>query len=322
MVVKSRPPSDSKIKERFEDAEALLFASSQTLITVLRARSFSEAARVLGVRQSTISRQVRALEDRLGVSLFERCAAGTRATDAGLRVAARLEQISALARRAVQEARDLGEARSGRLRLGFVGSFATSPAADILARYRRLQPGVRLQLTELGATELSRQVINRELDCAWVASWRSPSPDLVCEVLWKEPLYLAVPTTRRTAETVLWSELSNQVLLARPGAELDLLYSALQQAGVARPDVQFHDCSRESLMALVAQGDGVAIMTESFARLGRSGVRFARIDEPGAEVAMCVMYRRDRDNPPLRRLLAITRGWLGENHDKLPPLVL
>ena len=47
--------------------------------------SFSRAAHVLGVRQSAVSRRVRALEDKLGVSLFERDSTGVRLTEAGRR---------------------------------------------------------------------------------------------------------------------------------------------------------------------------------------------------------------------------------------------
>ncbi len=47
--------------------------------------SFSRAAQVLGVRQSAVSRRVRALEDKLGVSLFERDSTGVRLTEAGRR---------------------------------------------------------------------------------------------------------------------------------------------------------------------------------------------------------------------------------------------
>jgi DNA-binding transcriptional LysR family regulator len=197
--------------------------------------------------------------------------------------------------------------------LGFVGSFATSPAQDIVGRLRDLHPGLRIQLTELGATELIQQVLAHQLDCAWVGSWRSPDPVLVVEPLWSEPLYLAMPAPAATAESVGWTALSGQVLLARPGAELDLLFPVLRAAGVVPPEVQFHDCSRESLVALVAEGHGVAILPESFARIGRAGVHFVRIREPQSEIAICVIYRRDRDNPALRRLLAVTRAWLRDN---------
>lgn len=284
-----------------------------TLLVVAQADSFSAAARRLGVRQSTVSRQIRDLEDEVGVSLFERGGSGIRPTDAGAQLLERMRQIQGLVESAFEGARDAGAARTGRLRLGFVGSFATGPAKEILGRLRDQHSGLRIQLAELGATELVHQVRSHELDCAWVSSWRSPDPVLVLERLWSESLFLAVPASDATGDAVGWTALSGQVLLARPEAELDLLLPELEAAGVPPPEVQFHDCSRESLLALVADGHGVAILPESFARMGRSGVKFVRIDEASAEVAVCAMYRRDRDNPALRRLLAITRDWVREN---------
>lgn len=279
-------------------------------MTVAQTGSFSGAARRLGVRQSTVSRQVRGLEDWIGVSLFERSGAGVRPTDAGLLFLRRLEQIGRLAQVAIAEARDFGAGRTGRLRLGFIGSFASSPAKDILASLRAHHPGLETLLTELGSADLVRQVLGHELDCAWIAGWRSPDPVLVLEPLWSEALFLAVPASQSVGDVVGWRALLGQTLLARPEAELDLLLPVLESAGIAAPEIQFHDCSRESLVALVADGQGVAILPESFARLGRSGVKFARIDEPATEVTIYAIYRRDRDNPALRRLLAVTRDWL------------
>jgi DNA-binding transcriptional LysR family regulator len=302
-----------------QDAGSLLTIELATILSVAEAGSFSSAARVLGVRQSTVSRRVLALEDHVGVSLFERTGAGVRPTDAGRQLLGRVAQIRNLVRTALDEARDAGAARTGRLRLGFVGSFSTPPAKDILGRLRALHPGLRIQLAELGATELVQKVIAHELDCAWVGSWRSPDPVLTLEALWHETLYLATPSSREGLEIARWANLTGQILLARPQAELDLLFPALDKAGVARPEVQFHDCSRESLLALVAEGEGVAILPESFARLGTAGVHFARIDEARAGVAICATYRRDTDNPALRRLLVITREWIRENQARPAP---
>lgn len=302
-----------------ETRDGLLAPVCRTVTTVAWAGSFSAAARIMGIRQSTVSRQIRALEDQVGVSLFERCGGGTKPTDAGRQLLARLDQLGGLAKTAVGEASDFGTAHSGRLRLGFIGSFAASPAKDILARLRGLHPGLQIQLVEAGAAELVRQVVAHELDCAWVSSWRSPDPVLVFEQLWSEPLYLAVPAGRSGGDTANWSDLSGQILLARPEAELDLLMSVLKRARVSPPDVQFHDCSRESLVSLVASGDGVSILPESFARTGRTGVRFLRLSEDEAQVEVGAMYRRDRDNPALRRLLAIARDWLRLNQASPAP---
>lgn len=294
-------------------AASLLSGALNTLLAVANTGSFSAAARGLGVRQSTASRRIRALEDHVGVSLFERSGSGVRLTDAGQQLLARVGQIRSLAQLALEEARDAGAARTGRLRLGFVGSFATPPAKDIVSRLRTLHPGLTIQLAELGTAELVRKVSAHELDCAWVGIWQSPNPALVTEALWNEALYLAAPASHQGLGVAKWADLAGQVLLARPEAELDLLWPVLDKAGVSPPKVQFHDCSRESLLAMVADGGGVAIVPESFARLGTTGVLFARIAEAQASVAICATYRRDTDNPALRRLLAITRDCLRES---------
>ncbi len=72
--------------------------------------SFSRAAQVLGIQQSAVSRRVRALEDKLGVSLFERDASGIRLTEAGRRFLDRSR--SALAEMSVIAV--IGDKKSGR----------------------------------------------------------------------------------------------------------------------------------------------------------------------------------------------------------------
>jgi hypothetical protein len=61
---------------------AINFISVAHALVVGECLSFRGAAKVLGIRQSSVSRGVRALEDKLGVSLFERHPSGVRITNA------------------------------------------------------------------------------------------------------------------------------------------------------------------------------------------------------------------------------------------------
>lgn len=71
-------------------ADSLLAVDVSTLLAVAQCCSLSGAARLLKVRQSTESRRVRDLEDRIGASVFERTPVGVRPTDAGRQLLARL----------------------------------------------------------------------------------------------------------------------------------------------------------------------------------------------------------------------------------------
>jgi DNA-binding transcriptional LysR family regulator len=88
--------------------------------------SFRRAARVLGVRQSAVSRRVRELEDELGVSLFERDRAGVRVTNAGAlfleQARNALEQLS----HAATAAEAAGRGAVGKLSVGILSSMGGS----------------------------------------------------------------------------------------------------------------------------------------------------------------------------------------------------
>jgi hypothetical protein len=75
--------------------------------------SFSRAAQVLGVQQSAVSRRVRALEDKLGVSLFERDSTRVRLTEAGRRFLERTRPALAEIDHAMKAAASAGRGAEG-----------------------------------------------------------------------------------------------------------------------------------------------------------------------------------------------------------------
>ena len=84
--------------------------------------SFSRAAQVLGVRQSAVSRRVRALEDKLGVSLFERDSTGVRLTEAGRRFLERTRPALSEIDHAMKAAASAGRGAEGVIRIGILAS--------------------------------------------------------------------------------------------------------------------------------------------------------------------------------------------------------
>ena len=110
--------------------------------------SIRQAAEALLIKQSTISRSIRQLEDTLGVAVFARTSGGVQATDAGrqfLRMARSvLDQMDMII--AVSQANGRGE--SGRLTVGFCTSLTTGNLRATLLEFRTRFPHVQLGTIE------------------------------------------------------------------------------------------------------------------------------------------------------------------------------
>ncbi|MCV6197934.1 LysR family transcriptional regulator, partial [Pseudomonas aeruginosa] len=104
--------------------------------------NFRHAANALGVAQSSVSARVKALEEDLGILLFERHARGVRLTEAGRhfveRIAVGIDQLD----HAVKTAGMAAAGESGRLRIGIHALIPHSFLAKLIGQYRKDYPDV------------------------------------------------------------------------------------------------------------------------------------------------------------------------------------
>ncbi|MBN9310640.1 LysR family transcriptional regulator, partial [Devosia sp.] len=116
------------------------------LIAVARAGSTLAAARSLGVNQTTVARRIEALEDALGVALFDRRADGYRLTERG-REAVRLAEPMERAAAAMAEASEAWRREvAGIVRVTTTEILATSVLAPLLSRLRDSHPALQVDL--------------------------------------------------------------------------------------------------------------------------------------------------------------------------------
>lgn len=121
--------------------------------SVVDSGSFSAAARELGVRQSTVSKAVAALEERLGVRLLQRSSAGMSLTEVGEEYLGRVRSVLDLAEDADSTARRHGSVLEGRIKIGASVAFGkrklVAPVLDFLSQHPGL--GVELLLSDADA---------------------------------------------------------------------------------------------------------------------------------------------------------------------------
>lgn len=119
------------------------------VVAVADAGQFVEAARRCGVSQPALSRQVRDVEDLLGVVLFERARPRVLLTPVGDQVVRRARRLLIDARELVEAARASAHVRAGTVRLGVIPSIAPYGLAGLLAKLRVLAPDVSFDIQEL-----------------------------------------------------------------------------------------------------------------------------------------------------------------------------
>jgi DNA-binding transcriptional LysR family regulator len=281
-----------------DGSDALWTAEVRTALTVAELTSFSRAGRRLAIEQSTVSRRIRGLEGLVGVPLFERNPFGVRPTPVGRTFLSRIAHIRRLAAEALSEARQGWATDRGILRLGSMWPFAAGQARALVAGFRARHPGVRLRLTERGPAELVALLLEGALDCALVDPVAAAAPGLCYRPLWRERIHQACATAGTAAP-------QGGAYLCRTADGGRALAAWLAADATVGLEVQAHDCSRESLMSLVAAGEGVTLVPESLAALGWTGVRASPLADPRAGVDFGAAWRRGADAPALRWWLTL-----------------
>lgn len=269
------------------------------LVTVAEEGHITRAAERLGIQQPPLTRQIRALEEELGVRLFERLPRGMRLTDAGRAVAEEAQAILERAARLPDLAARAARGERGRLAVGYTSSGAFHPfVAQQIRAFRAAGPGVVLALAEDGTPELVRGLEEERLDAAFVRSGGTHGADLLVEPLLEEPMVAAVPTGHPMArlKSVELAALADEtfVFYRRPtGPGLhDAILAACLRAGFS-PTVGQEAPRMSSTLGLVAAGLGVSIVPASMQRMNVEGVAFVPFrGDPGLVAPLLLVTRR------------------------------
>jgi DNA-binding transcriptional LysR family regulator len=122
-------------------------AEISSFVAIAEQRSFAKAALRLGLAVSTLSQNLRRLEDRLGVRLIERSARSVAATEAGERLLARLRPLLDDYEEAFEAVSEFRNKTAGRLRITVGSVSAHTIMASVLARFLAEHPGIKLEIS-------------------------------------------------------------------------------------------------------------------------------------------------------------------------------
>lgn len=234
----------------------------EAFIAVARFLNFGEAARTLNYSQSTVSEQIKSLEEYLSVRLFERIGRKVFLTEQG-------KKLLPYAERMVRDAENLknlfetGEEVSGTIMIGAAETLCTYWLPPLLKEYRSFYPAVQINIRVGICTEFPQWLQQNVVDTAFSLYDEYNEPQLREHTLFTgETVLFAAPDHPLATVNEPLGNLTGQTLLLPEGnsgypMEFKLL---LEKRGVKTNILEFS--SLESIKQCVKNGLGVSLLPE------------------------------------------------------------
>jgi len=236
-------------------------SSLRLFVQVARIGSFSEAGRRMNITQPALSRTIRALEDNLGVRLFDRGAHRITLSPQGEALLGVAERLTGEFDAAFGELASVFAGHGGRLVVGAVPAMAAGVAAQALAGFTRSHPQVDIVLRDADASLLYQDLRERHIDLAIAPPIEDG--ETLFEPLFDDPLVAIVPAGSRedTGTPASWSLLARHpyIAIGRRSHVRTMVEQGLAQAGVeVRPR---YECSQLATAAqLIERGMGITVL--------------------------------------------------------------
>ncbi|MCQ4258158.1 LysR family transcriptional regulator [Stutzerimonas stutzeri] len=271
-----------------------------TFLALADIRSFQQAASQLGIAQPTVTQHIQKLEEKLGVTLFQRTRHGCKMTQAAqvfLPYARSLVRINDQA---------LADLSRHQLRIGASSNVGIYLLPPLMKRYLEERAHSALELTIEANPSIAEKLQNGELDVALMEWWDGrPGFDAFC---WKhEPVVLIVhPSHPLAASSSVSRDQVGQLHLlgGEPGTGTGRLLKNFFESDGAMPKVSRQLGSTEAVKQNVKAGLGVSLVMRSAVEeeVAYGSLCAIPLDDPSLAKPLYLVTREGQQNysPPLR----------------------
>ena len=235
----------------------------RTFLAVRRHLNYTRAATEVFLTQPAVSRQVRQLEEKLGVRLFEQIGKSLHLTDAGETLAVEAEKLLGAMERTAEAVRSHRSAERGSIRIGASTTPGFYLLPDLLGQFHRRFPKVALHYTVENSLRIEQMLVRNELDLGFVGANLS-SRELELKPLVEDEIVCFTSPSHRLAKVrrIAPSSLEEEMWIIREkGSATRLLFEdwLLSRKGAIRKSIEL-TCP-ETCKALVRAGIGISFMS-------------------------------------------------------------
>lgn len=280
------------------------FNRLRSFAAVAEAGHLTRAAEKLHISQPALSAQIKALEDELDLSLFERSSTGMTLTAAGKRLLAEADKILAASQAFQAEARALKGAISGRARVGTLSDPAFIRLGEFMAaaleRYPLLEIDFQHEITGVGL----RRVRDGELEASFYYG-HMHYPQVAGVPLREFAYRIAAPAAwRDRVERAGWPEIGELPWIMPPSVSShhEFAKALFREHGIE--PAKLIGADQEAVVSsLVVSGAGVALMREDVALQKAQAGEVCLWQDVRVETTLRFVYLRSREHDPIIRAL-------------------
>lgn len=275
---------------------------------------FERAASRLGIAQSALSRRIKAMEDELGVALFERFPRGVRLSPAGKQLYEDTRQLARNFQLATDRIKRLAMGVEGSLRVGINEIVARTPIVlKLIQQFRAKHPHIELDLKPLGSRRQIELLASGGLDVGFV--YRSPldPKDLTFADLGRHSYVLAMPKKHPlgTRKVIHLRDLADEQFAWIPRSVSAAAYDNLMNACIAKglsPRIVYDARAGEGILSLACLGLAVGFVNaERVRQLNDQTVLVRRVADLDATLNFAMAWRSSDRSTPLSKFLALSR---------------
>jgi len=265
------------------------------------------ASERLHIAQPAVSRQLRDLEQELGVELFDRLPRGLRLNAAGLAYQAAVKRIFTTIDAAGGQARDVAAGETGQLKIGYLEVTAwRGSVPNLLQAFTMARPDIRLELVASHSPRQLKLIDDGEIDGGFIYPvYDSFAKELVAHKVRAGGVVVALPADwwdRIRPHQPLYHFADFPFIGFPPEehpAHHDRIIAACAAAGFSPRFVQLEK-NENAILSMVSAKTGIAIVNDANMDRPPPLVRFLRVPDLNIPLDLYFVYRRDNNNPALR----------------------
>lgn len=285
------------------------FRHLRYFLAVAQELHYRRAAERLFISQPGLSRQIKQLEEQLGVKLFDRNKKRVALTKSGEYLKQESEYLLSYLEGIVHKLSLIDRGLDGEVRIGFVGSAMQNVIPELILKSNEKYPEIHFALDEMSNQHQIQAIKNSQIDIGFVRLHTVPE-GLALKQVFVDHFSLVLPKEHPlqegSVESITQLKEENFILFSSDYSSTyyEKIMSIFQDAGF-RPRISHKSVHANTIFRLIESGLGVAIVPHSLSLGVNLDVKFVELSSIPQRAILSMVWKQDNPNPAVWRILEL-----------------